>query len=46
MKHFEQLTFDRIAELIGCSPNTAKTRYYRALEKLRQDLRRRQVLEA
>lgn len=40
-KHFEGLTFDAMAERIGTSPNTAKTRYYRALLKLRGHLRGR-----
>ncbi|MEQ8765705.1 MAG: sigma-70 family RNA polymerase sigma factor [Planctomycetota bacterium] len=35
MKHFEGLTFDQIAERLGVSSNTVKTRYYRALPKLR-----------
>ena len=35
LKQFEELTFDTIAERLGISPNTAKTRYYRGLTKLR-----------
>ena len=36
MKHFEDLTFEGIGERLGCSPNTAKTRYYRGLTKLQE----------
>jgi RNA polymerase sigma-70 factor (ECF subfamily) len=35
LKHFEQLTFEEIGRSLGVSPNTAKTRYYRGLERLR-----------
>lgn len=35
-KHFDQLTFEEIATTLAISTNTAKTRYYRALRKLRQ----------
>lgn len=35
LKHFEQLTFEEIADRHGESPNTIKTRYYRALVRLR-----------
>lgn len=35
-KHFDDLTFEAIAVRLGCSPNTAKTRYYRGLRKLQQ----------
>lgn len=38
MKHFDDLTFEGIGERLGISPNTAKTRYYRGLEKLRRFL--------
>jgi RNA polymerase sigma-70 factor (ECF subfamily) len=41
LKHFDGLTFDEIAARLACSPNTAKTRYYRALERLRGTLLRR-----
>jgi RNA polymerase sigma-70 factor (ECF subfamily) len=41
LKHFEGLTFEEMAARLASSPNTIKTRYYRALEKLRQELRRR-----
>lgn len=34
MKHFWGLTFEEIGERLGCSPNTAKTRYYRGLLRL------------
>jgi RNA polymerase sigma-70 factor (ECF subfamily) len=33
-KHFEDLSFEAIGDRLGCSPNTAKTRYYRALRRL------------
>lgn len=36
LKHFEGLTFERIAELLELSANTAKTRYYRGLKKLQE----------
>ena len=35
LKHFAQMTFEEIAERLGISANTAKTRYYRGLERLR-----------
>lgn len=35
LKFFQQFTFDDIAEQLGISPNTAKTRLYSALKKLR-----------
>lgn len=38
LKHFEALTFDEIADRLGIVANTAKTRYYRGLERLRQRL--------
>jgi len=38
LKHFDDLTFEVIGERLGISPNTAKTRYYRGLEKLRRFL--------
>ncbi len=40
LKHFEALTFEEIAVRLSVSPNTAKSRYYRALERLRQTLHR------
>ncbi len=36
LKHFEELTFDGIGARLEISPNTAKTRYYRALGRLRE----------
>jgi len=47
LKHFDDLTFPQIAERLGASANTAKTRYYRGLQRLREILRRgrRQVGE-
>lgn len=35
MKHFEGLTFEDLGDRLGISPNTAKTRYYRGLAKLK-----------
>ncbi len=40
LKHFEMLTFEAMAARLRQSPNTLKTRYYRALAKLRRGLRR------
>ena len=41
LKFFQQFTFEDIAEQLGISPNTAKTRLYAALRKLksREELR-------
>lgn len=39
LKHFEGETFPALATRLGISPNTAKTRYYRALAILRLRLR-------
>lgn len=39
LKHFEDLTFADIGVRLGLSANTAKTRYYRAIRKLRALLR-------
>jgi RNA polymerase sigma-70 factor (ECF subfamily) len=41
LKHFSGLTFPEIATQLEISTNTAKTRYYRGLEELRQLLRPR-----
>ncbi len=38
LKHFEGLTFAAIAAQMGIPQNTAKTRYYRGLTKLRRTL--------
>lgn len=38
LKHFESLSFRQIAVLLELSPNTAKSRYYRGLRALRQNL--------
>ena len=35
LKFFQHFTFDEIAEQLGISPNTAKTRLYAGLKKLR-----------
>lgn len=39
LKHFQALTFDAIGTNLGCSANTVKTRYYRAIAALRHHLR-------
>lgn len=36
LKHLEELSFDEIGERMGTSPNTAKTRYYRGMRRLRE----------
>lgn len=36
LKHYEDLTFEEIGELLSLSRNTVKTRYYRGLFKLRK----------
>lgn len=38
LKFFGQFTFDEIAEQLGVSPNTVKSRLYSALAKLKLDL--------
>lgn len=38
LKHFEQMSFPEIAGLLGLSASTAKTHYYRGVEKLREVL--------
>jgi len=38
LKHFEDRSFDDIGHRLSISPNTAKSRYYRGLERLRQML--------
>lgn len=40
LKHFHELTFDEIAGRLSIPANTAKTRYYRALSRLRERLAR------
>jgi RNA polymerase sigma-70 factor (ECF subfamily) len=39
LKHFEGLTFSEIGSVLEIPANTAKTHYYRGLERLRQRLR-------
>ena len=46
LKHFEHLMFSEIAERLGISPNTAKTRYYRGMVHLRRLLGRLERPEA
>ncbi|MEM7305715.1 MAG: RNA polymerase sigma factor [Planctomycetota bacterium] len=36
LKHFQECTFEEIGRRIGVPTNTAKTRYYRGLAKLRE----------
>lgn len=38
LKHFEQLAFREIGERLGVPENTARTRYYRGLQRLRDML--------
>jgi len=40
LKHFEHLMFSEIAVRLGISPNTAKTRYYRGMVRLKHLLER------
>lgn len=40
LKHFDNLTFDQIGVRMAIPLNTAKTRYYRALRRLRKMLER------
>ncbi len=35
LRQFEELSFVQIGEVLGISPNTAKSRYYRGLDRLR-----------
>lgn len=42
LKHFEDLSFDEIGARLAISPNTAKTRYYRGLERLHEVLAARE----
>ena len=39
LKHFQELTFEEISSRLSIPANTAKTKYYRGLEKLRETLR-------
>jgi len=43
LKHFDAMTFAEIASRLGVSANTIKTRYYRAIDRLRARLRPRLV---
>ncbi len=45
-KHLEGRTFEEIGEILGVSVNTAKTRYYRGILKLRRRLGAQRSLEA
>ena len=38
LKHYEDMTFEQISELLEVSESTVKTHYYRGLEKLREVL--------
>ncbi len=44
LKFFQHFTFDDIGEQLGISPNTAKTRLYSALRKLRENEELRDAL--
>lgn len=46
LKHFEDMTFEEVGIRLDLSPNTAKTRYYRGLEALRNKLRVRSTMRA
>jgi RNA polymerase sigma-70 factor (ECF subfamily) len=46
LKHVRDLSFDEIGARLGLSPNTVKTRYYRALEFLRSEIERREAEDA
>ncbi|HEX5052072.1 MAG TPA: sigma-70 family RNA polymerase sigma factor [Planctomycetota bacterium] len=39
MKHFEELTFQKIGDRMGVPANTVKTRYYRGLARLEEVMR-------
>lgn len=39
LKHFQELTFEEIGERLSMPTNTAKTKYYRGLERLHEALR-------
>jgi RNA polymerase sigma-70 factor (ECF subfamily) len=41
LKHFQELTFEEIGARLSMPTNTAKTKYYRGLDKLRETLRAR-----
>ena len=41
LKHYDDLTFQVIGERLGLSDNTAKTRYYRGLRRLKDAMNRR-----
>jgi RNA polymerase sigma-70 factor (ECF subfamily) len=46
LKHFESATFEMVGSRLGLSPNTAKTRYYRAMETLRRFLQAREAADS
>jgi RNA polymerase sigma-70 factor (ECF subfamily) len=39
LKHYEEMTYDEIAEVLGISPGTVKSRVNRAKEKLFEELK-------
>lgn len=43
LKHFERLSFTQIGAVLRISPNTAKSRYYKGLDRLRRLLVRHRV---
>ena len=45
LKHYGDLTFAEIGERLGLSDNTAKTRYYRGLRRLKDALSRREGID-
>ncbi len=45
MRHFENLNFKEIAEVLGAPESTIKTRVYRGLSALRKELKRMGVLD-
>ena len=38
LRYYEDLSIDRIAELMSCAPATVRTRIHRAIARLRQEL--------
>lgn len=46
MRHYEELTFVQIAQILETSESTVKTRVYRGLQSLKKELKRNGILEA
>lgn len=38
LKHFQRLSFKEISKVIGCSQSTAKTHFFRAVDKLKEKI--------